>query len=658
MSREIKRAVHIDFHTMPGIYDFGEAFDADEFAQTLHDAEVGYINMAARCNIGFAYYPTKIGTPYPGMKGDMLGEIIEACHKRDIGVSAYVNAGLDHDHCLKHADWLRIDKEGRVIRGDIMENFFRTVCYNSPGYKNYFLGMLSEICEYDIDGLFLDCMAIEPCYCYHCVSRMKKAGIDPFDVSANMKFQEECLLEYCREVKRMIGDKNLFFNGMHMAAVNEIETHFEVECLPSGWSYDFFWPHISYARSFGKKIVYMTGRFQVNWGDFGGFKSKASLEYDYYDALMSGAEVSVGDHMHPAQGLNKNVYKVVGEMNRWKKKLEPYLEKVKPVSEIGVLINQKRDLPVNGNLCEGGTYMSSSYSGLARMFGELKYSYDIINETMDFDPYCLLILPDEVKMNEVLQSKLEAYVRKGGKLLSSGVSGLDKDEKGFVAGYDGIDFRGIDHANASYFRFSEIPCEDIYDMEYAMYSNTGVLMDGRNQVATYIKAYHNKEWDGLHSYFYTPPEKANGHAAAAFSVCGNICHICFSAFRAYATSAAYHIKALVKMCVEKLYETPVLKTEGIPSTARVSFSNGMDFGLIHIKVTYPEPRCDMDIIEEHQTLKKGSCVLVRGQYREACMLPDREKVEIEYADGYTKVILPEIIGYGLVQILPKGYDKV
>ena len=122
MPREIKRAVHIDFHTMPKIYDFGKAFDAEDFAQTLYDADVGYINMAARCNIGFAYYPTKIGTPYPGMKGDMLGEIIEACHKRDIGVSAYVNAGLDHDHCLKHTDWLRIDREGRVIRGDLMEN--------------------------------------------------------------------------------------------------------------------------------------------------------------------------------------------------------------------------------------------------------------------------------------------------------------------------------------------------------------------------------------------------------------------------------------------------------------------------------------------------------------------------------------------------------
>ena len=32
---KMKRAIHLDFHTMPGIYDFEETFDAAEFAQAL-----------------------------------------------------------------------------------------------------------------------------------------------------------------------------------------------------------------------------------------------------------------------------------------------------------------------------------------------------------------------------------------------------------------------------------------------------------------------------------------------------------------------------------------------------------------------------------------------------------------------------------------------
>ncbi|NLG37683.1 MAG: beta-galactosidase, partial [Clostridiales bacterium] len=93
--RSMRRAVHIDFHTMPGIHDFNREWDPALFAQTLSDAHVEYINAFARCNIGFAYYPTKIGIPYPGMKGDMFGDLLRECHRRDIGVSAYVNVGLD-----------------------------------------------------------------------------------------------------------------------------------------------------------------------------------------------------------------------------------------------------------------------------------------------------------------------------------------------------------------------------------------------------------------------------------------------------------------------------------------------------------------------------------------------------------------------------------
>ena len=65
MLKQMKRAVHFDFHTLPGVDDFGEDFDAARFAQQLQDANVGYINFFARCNIGFSYYPTKVGVPYP-----------------------------------------------------------------------------------------------------------------------------------------------------------------------------------------------------------------------------------------------------------------------------------------------------------------------------------------------------------------------------------------------------------------------------------------------------------------------------------------------------------------------------------------------------------------------------------------------------------------
>ena len=56
----MKRAIHLDFHTLPGIYNFNEGWDPKVFADRLKEAGVEYVNAFAKCNLGFAYYPTKI----------------------------------------------------------------------------------------------------------------------------------------------------------------------------------------------------------------------------------------------------------------------------------------------------------------------------------------------------------------------------------------------------------------------------------------------------------------------------------------------------------------------------------------------------------------------------------------------------------------------
>ena len=87
--KPIKRAVHFDFHTMPGIDNFGENFDAEVFAQQLADAKVEYVNMFGQCNIGFCYYDTKVGIRYPNMKGDMLRE------GKILAIDGTYHAGID-----------------------------------------------------------------------------------------------------------------------------------------------------------------------------------------------------------------------------------------------------------------------------------------------------------------------------------------------------------------------------------------------------------------------------------------------------------------------------------------------------------------------------------------------------------------------------------
>lgn len=652
--RPLKRAIHLDFHTMPGIYDFNRGWDPAEFARTLKEAHVGYINAFARCNLGFAYYPTKIGIPYPGMKGDMFGDLLRECHKLDIGVSAYFNAGLDHEHSSRNMGWLRLDREGRVLRGDRTANFFRTLCYNNPEYRAYHFGMLKEISRYDIDGLFLDCMNMEPCYCYHCLTKMKSLGIDPDDAAANVRFQEQSMVEFAEESVNIVDPdrkKYIFLNPMHYARVSHLDTHIEIECLPSVWGYDYFWPYASYARNIKKDVLYMTGRFQFSWGDFGGFKNRESLEHDYYDALCAGVGVSVGDHMHPAGNLNKEVYKVIGELNEMAASLEHYTEGTRFLADTGVVVN--RDLVLDPALDNGGPLLPDSYSGLARMFGELKQSYDIINEDMDFEKYRVLVLPDKLRMNETLRSKLASFLQKGGKVLSSGTAGVDEAQKGFALPQWDFEFEGLDSSNSSYYHIINNDDPKVSDMDYCMYSGSGTLIKADRALALYVKAYFDRQWDGFHGYFYTPPEKETGHAAATLNREGNVCHISFEIFNAYFNGAAYAAKALVQKCLSLLLPDPLIRTEGVPSTARVTATGRGEYTLLHVKVTYPETRGRINVIEEHNVLKAGAVVYLKGEYESARALPEKTPVAMAMENGYAKITLPEITGYKMFQLIRK-----
>lgn len=646
--RPMKRAVHIDFHTMPGIYDFNREWDAAEFARTLRDAEVMYINAFARCNLGFAYYPTKVGIPYPGMKGDMFGDLLRECHKLDIGVSAYVNVGLDHEHASRNMGWLRLDREGRVIRGDRQGNFFRTLCYNNPDYRAYHFAMMKEICAYDPDGYFLDCITVEPCYCYHCLRKMKALGIDADDIGANMAFQEQSIVEFCQETKDMLPkDRYLYLNGLHYIRGQAMDTHIEIECLPGSWGYDYFWPHVSYARNIQDTVLYMTGRFQKSWGDFGGFKTKESLENDYFDALCAGVGVSVGDHMHPARNLEPCVYRTVGELNRWIKDLEPYTEGTRYMADIGVAVNAERVFDASS---AGWGVLNESYSGLAQLFGELRQSYDIVNERMDWSRYRVMVLPDALRMTDAMKEKIDAYLRQGGRVLSSGTAPLAADQSGFALNAWDFSFAGVDTGGACYFRMPPEDDPHVFDMDYSTYSPNCTLVSGGRVLAEHVKAYFNNHWDGFHGYFYTPPEKATGYAAAAVNGAGNVCHIGFEVFKAYYISAPYAHKALVRRCLDILLPDPLIKTRGIPSTARVTATGNSAYTLLHTKVTYPEPRGRMNIIEEHGVLPAGAQVLIRGAYAAARTLPEGEPVAIAAEGGYTRVTLPEITGYRMIQL--------
>lgn len=638
--RLIKRAIHLDFHTMPDIPDFGANFHAEQFGQMLEEARVDFITVFAKCNIGFAYYPTQVGVVHPYLQFDMLGEMVRECRARDIGVAAYFNVGLDHEMARKHREWTVVNENGQIIYGDRTANFFRNMCFNS-GYRDYTLEMIREVVEqYPVDGIFLDCIVIRPCYCNDCSEGMREQGMNPFDQADAYAFARERVLDFCREVKRIVGnDKFLYLNGLLPSDTEGLRTHIEIECLPSGWSYDFFPAQVAYARNLGQQVFYMTGRFQVNWGDFGGIKNKESILNDCWDAISNAVSTSIGDHMHPRDGLDPAVYRLVGEVHRELEAYESWTDHARAIADIAILT-----LP--------GGELAACHNGAVRMLGELKYTYDIVNESHDLSSYRVVILPDQVTVTPELRAKLEAHLARGGGIISSGRSGLNPEGTAFASSEWKMDYEGEDPWNSSYFRAADpagIP--DVPESPCGIYKQSILLQarEGATTIADYVEPYFNRHWDGFHGYFYTPPNKEAGRPAIIRS--GNVFQFCFQVFSAYMDYAYTTHKYVVRHCLEQLLSDPVVKCEQIPTTARVTVTAKEEKRMIHVKVSHPEPRGKFNIVEDRQTLSDAVVSLRRDiPPTEVYLAPDRRSLPYEWADGYVRIPLPKVDGYAMVVV--------
>lgn len=634
--KKLKRVIHIDFHTMPGIYDFNKDYDAEKFAEILQQSNVDYVNVFCKCNLGFAYYPTKIGIPYPEMKSDMFGDTLKACHKRGIGVSAYFNVGLDHEHARLHRDWVTVEADGRIMKDNKEDSFFRTMCYNTP-YRDYIKGMVKEVMErYNPDGVFLDCFDVRPCHGNECVEGMIKEGLNPIDENDVYEYARKDYIAFCRELKEIVSsDKYFYINGWRDFVANkelrEIYSHCEIEGLPSSLGYDYYATNIAYARSIKDNCLNMTGRFQFSWGDLGGYKGKASLENDMWDALLNGAEYCVGDHLHPAGNLDEYIYKDIADIYGELKEYEKYTLDSKYKADIAVMTDRK--------------VYEKRYYGISRMFNELKYTFDFIDEDSDVEKYKLLVFPNGITVNDKMKATAYKHLAEGKGIICVGSGGLKDGLDGFAFDEKEHTLVGKDCYDSSYFRMQDEKA-GICGFTWSMYK-TGILFKSKERKrATYVKSYFNRHWDGEHCYIYTPPEKDTDYAVVSRS--GNIMRICFDLFEAYREYGMKAHKQLLDYCVKELMPKPTVVAERLPSTARIGVTESDATLQLHVKTTFPEKRGESEIVEEHVTLPAGKKVKVSGKYKRVFEALTGKEFVNNFADGYTEVILPEIYGYVMI----------
>jgi hypothetical protein len=667
------RQIHLDFHTSESIESIGSDFEPDEFAETLVKANVNSISCFARCHHGWLYFDSKAFPErrHPHLTKELLPQQIEACHHRRIRVPIYITVQWDHFTATRHPEWVAANAEGKAMGTPPFEaGFYRTLCVNTP-YREFLKEHTAEVLDtFPIDGLFFDIVFPVPCACRYCCELMVRAGLEPSDRNARVRFGLETVNEFKQDMTRFVRQRNpdctIFYNAGHVGprhrSVKAAYSHFELESLPSGdWGYIHFPVTIRYARNLGLDCLGHTGKFHTSWGDFHSFKNLPALRFECLRMLAHGAKCLIGDQLAPSGRIDQEVYRLVGEVYHEVARKEPWCAGARPVTEIGLFTPEE--------FTGAERVLSEALKGATRILEQGAHQFDILDSASDFSQYRLLMLPDRIPVFGDLVQKLEHYVANGGSLIASFASGMDQTETRFsteLFGVTGVEpgprdlignlVRGRAFESHDYCEYL-LPKGAIGDnlppTEHAMYRRGMAIQASADAevLAPIVGSFFDRTYRHFCSHRQTP--SCGIEAQPGIVRKGRCIYFSSPIFSQYNDNAPFWCKRLVLNAVKILLPNPLVEHDG-PSTLQITLTEQAFHGrwILHLLHFIPERRSDeLDVIEDVIPLFKLKVrVKVPAPVRNLTLVPEEASVAFRTEESYIFFEIERIDGHAMISL--------
>jgi hypothetical protein len=635
------RQIHLDFHTSGKIPGVGSKFSKEQFQNALKKGHVNSITIFAKCHHGWLYYKNGVSEPHPSMENDLLEEMLEACKEINVKTQIYISAGIDEITAMKHPEWLyrNEDQSTRWVK-DFAQAGFHEFCMNTP-YLDYLVSQVKEVTNrFDTEGIFLDIVGKRKCYCNTCINQLIAEGKDPRDEEAVMDLGERVFLNYLKTINEAVHnikpEMKVFHNGGNIPRGRRDLyghfTHFELESLPTGgWGYDHFPLSARYVQGLGKDFLGMTGKFHGAWGEFGGFKHPNALRYEAAINLANGAKMSVGDQMHPEAFLDEVTYSLVGEAYKEIEQKEEWCDDVTNIADIGLLTKDYYKAAQ-----EGHDYVDNAESGAVRILLEGNYLFDVIDKEENFNKYKVIILPDVVLINSKLQEKLDNFIAQGGKVLATGKSGLDIEQKEFLLDF-GVKYEGNNTYKPDYF-IPSFSYHGLGSTAFVMYSDGIKLsLNGGEVLGEREDSYFNRDLLHFCSHRHTPNEPNKRSPGMVKGKAG--IYIAWNIFDDYATKASLILKDTIKVALDELLGEnktliTTLQEQGITT---IQHQEKMGRYINHLLYATPVKRGEgIEVIEDIVPIYNVKCQLhIKEKIKKVYLAP--QMIEIPFSQDGEKL---------------------
>ncbi len=650
-----KRQVHLDFHTSEHIENIGVKFSKENFQKMLKTGHVDSITLFSKCHHGWAYHPSNANQTHPHLKFDLLGAEIEAAKEIGVKTPIYLSAGLDEKYAVSHKDEIALGIPD--TEPDFSFPHYHRLCMNTP-YLDTLLDQITEVLQrYDGDGIFLDIVGVHKCYCKSCLQTMQERGWAVEDEEKAQALAEEVYANYTRRVRETIDAVKpghpVFHNAGHITAgkryIAEMNTHLELESLPTGgWGYDHFPLSAAYARILGMDYLGMTGKFHKSWGEFGGFKHPNALRFEAALSIANGACVSVGDQLHPSGEMDEATYKTIGEAYAEVEAIEPWLTKGEFCSEIALLsqeaVMEYYDHPDFDKI--GRNFNGNS--GAGRILLEGQYLFDVADTDTDLSKYKVVILPDTILLDEKLAAKLKEFTANGGKVLATGISGVNKEKTAYALDF-GAKYICESEYNPDYLRVKE-DLKTLYKTDYVIYSQSQKIeLAGGEELAGHIKPFFNRTCEHFCSHRHSPSSGESYGAGVVEGKDGIV--IPWNIFEEYAVHGALIAKEIVHFALNRLLGDNKRVQTNLPSKGITTLVDCGTFFRNHLLYASPIKRGDgIEIVEEILPVYNVDVKVKVGDknIKAVYTVPQKEKISFVQNGDTVSYTLPKLENHQVV----------
>lgn len=431
--------LHYDLHANAKDTALGAELTREHLRAELEKVAPDFVQCDCKGHPGYASYPTKVGSPSPGIVRDALRIHRDVTAAMGLPLSVHYSGVWDERAVALHPDWAALDARGKPVvpRPGHPPGI---VCPRGPYVDELMIPQLLEILtDYDVDGFWVDGenWAVQDCYCPRCRREFaRRTGVAEAPVErehpdwpAWRAFQRDSFAEYVTRYADAVHARkptcavcsNWMYSMRHPGPV----------AVPVDYLSGDFMP------SFGCERAEMEGRYldghRMPWnlmawtfcspeGMPHQTKTAAHLCQEAAEVMSCGGGVFLYDQPQRCGWLTSWHQDIFAKVARFCRARQPFCQFTEALPETAVLVGDGHIWRHNPEpFVLGEAYYG--FEGALHALIENQRPVDVLDETRLLERlarYKLVVAAEQDDISPALLAAFEGFVAAGGILLMSG----------------------------------------------------------------------------------------------------------------------------------------------------------------------------------------------------------------------------------------------